>query len=42
METRIEKQVNMIESLLADKQELSQKVEDLIEAVKSREKAIDK
>ena len=32
----------MIESLLADKQELSQKVEDLIEAVKSREKAIDK
>ena len=32
----------MIESLLADKQELSQKVEDLLETVKSREKAIER
>ena len=42
LENRIEKQVNMIESLLADKQELSSKVEDLLETVKARDKAIER
>lgn len=42
MENRIEKQVNMIESLLNDKQELSEKVEDMIETVKIRDKAIER
>ena len=42
MENRIEKQVNMIESLLADKQDLSKKVEDLIETIKGRDKALDR
>ena len=42
MENRIEKQVDMIESLLGDKQELSQKVEDLLETVRAREKAIER
>ena len=42
MENRIEKQVNMIESLLADKQELSNKIEDLVETVKARDKAIER
>ena len=32
----------MIESLLSDKQELSQKVEDLLETVKARDKAIER
>ena len=32
----------MVESLLADKQELSQKVEDLLETVKAREKAMER
>lgn len=42
METRIEKQVNMIESLLADKQDLSKKVEDLIQTVRGRDKALER
>ena len=42
MENRIEKQVNMIESLLADKQELSQKLEDMLETVKARDRAIER
>ena len=42
MENRIEKQVNMIESLLADKQELSQKLEDMLETVKARDKALER
>ena len=32
----------MIESLLADKQELSGKIEDLLETVKARDKAIER
>lgn len=42
METRIEKQVSMIESLLGDKQDLSKKVEDLIETVKGRDKIMER
>ena len=42
MENRIEKQVNMIESLLADKQDLSTKIEDLLDTVKARDKAIER
>lgn len=42
MELRIEKQVNMIESLLADKQELQKKIEDLIETIKTKDKTLEK
>ena len=42
MENRVEKQVNMIESLLADKQDLSNKIEDLLETVKARDKALER
>jgi len=42
MEVRIEKQVNMIEHLLADKQELSAKIEELLETVKARDKALER
>ena len=42
MENRIEKQVNMIESLLGDKQELSQKIEEMLETIKARDKAIER
>lgn len=42
MENRIEKQVNMIESLLSDKKDLSQKIEELIDTVKARDKALER
>lgn len=42
MENRIEKQVNMIESLLSDKKDLSSKIEELLETVKARDKALER
>lgn len=42
MENRIEKQVNMIESLLSDKKDLSQKIEELLQTVKARDKALER
>lgn len=42
MEVRIEKQVNMIESLLADKKEMSEKLEQMMDAIKARDKQLDR
>ena len=42
MEVRIEKQVNMIESLLADKKEMSEKLEQMMDAIKARDKQLER